>query len=123
MKSRDNNIQWRRFQVREKTRQLVQLDMMINEFERMAEELQQQIEAEERKAGITDVNHFAYPTFARAARQRRDNLLESRAGLLGQREAAQKALAEAEVELERAELLENRDGRGRDAAPSRAAIG
>ena len=33
-----------------------------------------EIAAEERKSGITDVNHFAYPTFAKAARQRRDNL-------------------------------------------------
>ena len=120
MKSKDNHIQLKRFQVREKTRQLVQLDMMISEFERMADELDQQIAAEERKAGITDPTHFAYPTFAHAARLRRDNLLESRAGLAEQRQAAEEALAEAESELERVELLENR---GREVAAPRAMIG
>ena len=55
----------------------LQLDLMIAEFERMANELEIQIAAEEKKAGITDINHFAYPTFAKAARQRRDNLKNS----------------------------------------------
>ena len=72
MKSRENAVQLKQFQVKEKTRQLQQLDQMIADFERMATELDMQIEAEEKKAGITDVNHFAYPTFARAARTRRD---------------------------------------------------
>ena len=59
MKSRENAVQLKQFQVKEKTRQLQQLDQMIADFERMATELDMQIEAEEKKAGITDVNHFA----------------------------------------------------------------
>ena len=74
MKTRENLVRLKQFQVNDKRRQLLQLDMMIAEFERMAGELEVQILAEEKKAGITDISHFAYPTFAKAARLRRDNL-------------------------------------------------
>ncbi len=114
MKSRENLVRLKQFQVNEKRRQLTQLDTMIAEFERMANELEIQIAAEEKKAGITDISHFAYPTFAKAARQRRDNLKNSLQDLLLQRGVAESVLAEAEAELSRAELLESRDGRHRD---------
>ncbi len=114
MKSRENLVRLKQFQVNEKRKQLLQLDMMIAEFDRMATELDLQIVAEEKKAGITDTGHFAYPTFAKAARQRRDNLKNSQADLQQQREAAESALNEAEAELSKAEMLESRDGRGRD---------
>ena len=122
MKSRDNLVRLKQFQVNEKKRQLQQLDAMIAEFDRMAAELDLQITNEEKKAGITDVNHFAYPTFAKAARQRRDNLQNSKADLAGQREAAESLLKEAEAELEKAELLESRDSRARDLDGSRRAF-
>jgi hypothetical protein len=114
MKARDNLVRLKRFQVNEKRKQLMQLDMMVADFERMAGELDLQIAAEEKKAGITDINHFAYPTFAKAARQRRDNLIGSQDDLKQQRETAQALLDEAEAELARAEALEMRDGRGRE---------
>jgi flagellar export protein FliJ len=123
MKSRENLVRLKQFQVNEKRRQLLQLDMMIAEFERMANELDVQIAAEEKKAGITDVNHFAYPTFAKAARQRRDNLLNSQADLAEQRAIAEAALAEAELELSKAEMLETRDTKARDGDGSRAMTG
>ena len=122
MKSRENLVRLKQFQVNEKRRQLLQLDMMIAEFERMASELDLQITAEEKKAGITDINHFAYPTFAKAARQRRDNLQNSQADLAQQRGAAESLLAEAEAELSKAEMLESRDTRLRDDAGSRSAM-
>ena len=115
MKSRESLVRLKQFQVNEKRKQLLQLDMMIAEFERMASELDFQITAEEKKAGITDVNHFAYPTFAKAARQRRDNLRNSQADLLQQSETAQTQLGEAEDALAKAEALESRDARNRDA--------
>ena len=122
MKSRENAVQLKQFQVKEKTRQLQQLDQMIADFERMATELDMQIEAEEKKAGITDINHFAYPTFARAARTRRDNLMHSQKELKIQRDAAEAALAEAEAELRKAEALEERDhGKARLPLDTRAA--
>ncbi|MCB1426341.1 MAG: flagellar export protein FliJ [Zhengella sp.] len=122
MKSRDNLVRLKLFQVNEKRRQLAQLDMMIAEFDRKAAELEVQIGHEEKKAGITDQSHFAYPTFAKAARQRRENLLASQGDLKTQRDAAEAALAEAEAELGKAEMLENRDVRPREAATGRRAM-
>lgn len=118
MKSRENLVRLKQFQVNEKRRQLAQLDTMIAEFERMAAELDLQIVAEEKKAGITDINHFAYPTFAKAARQRRDNLKDSLNDLIQQRAVAEALLSEAEAELAKAELLESRDGKLREQDPA-----
>ncbi|BCH23570.1 flagellar export protein FliJ [Mesorhizobium sp. L-8-10] len=115
MKPRENLVRLKQFQANEKRRQLAQLDMMIAEFDRMANELEMQIGAEEKKAGITDINHFAYPTFAKAARLRRDNLKNSQHDLMEQRKTAETLLAEAEAELSKAEMLESRDARMRDA--------
>ena len=115
MKSRENLVRLKQFQVNEKRRQLLQLDMMIAEFERMAGELEMQITAEEKKAGITNSNHLGYPTFAKAARLRRDNLRDSQSDLAKQRSAAESLLSEAEAELSKAEMLEMRDTKTRDA--------
>ncbi len=114
MKSRENLVRLKQFQVNEKRRQLLQLDMMIAEFERMAGELEMQIAAEEKKAGITDINHFAYPTFAKAARLRCENLRNSQSDLAQQRSVAEFVLAEAEAELSKAEMLESRDTKMRE---------
>lgn len=124
MKSRGNLVRLKKFQASEKRRQLLQIEMMVAEFERMANELDAQIASEERKSGITDINHFAYPTFAKAARMRRDNLKTSQHDLLQQKAGAEAALAEAEDELAKAEMLENRDTRQRDLeTDARRAVG
>jgi hypothetical protein len=122
MKSRENLVRLKRFQVNEKRRQITQLDMMIAEFDRMANELDMQIAAEEKKSGITDINHFAYPTFAKAARLRRDNLKNSQSDLLQQKKLAETLLAEAEAELSKAEALESRDLKPRDAESAHSAM-
>jgi hypothetical protein len=36
---------------------------MIAEFSRMARELEREIAIEEQRAGISDISHFAYPTY------------------------------------------------------------
>ena len=110
MKSRDTLIRLKRFQVDEKRRQVVQIETMIAEFERMANDLDREIMHEQDKAGIHDVAHFAYPTYARAAMGRRDNLKRSADELHGQLSDAQAALAEAFEELKKVELLDERDG-------------
>jgi len=109
MKPRENLLRLKHFQVEDKTRQLTQIDLMIGELSRMAAELDRQIRIEEEKAGITDANHFAYPTFAKAARQRHANLQVSIRELNERRAHAQDALDEAEEELKKAQLLETRD--------------
>lgn len=109
MKSRDTLIRLKRFQVDEKRRQVAQIEAMIAEFERMANDLNREIAAEQDRAGIDDPGHFAYPTYAKAAIQRRDNLMRSAGDLKGQLEDARGALAEAFEELKKVEILEERD--------------
>ncbi|EJF83056.1 hypothetical protein [Bartonella rattimassiliensis] len=109
MKPQKNMVRLRMFQVRGKHREIAQLDMMIAEFERMVLELEAQITNEERKSGNNDVHHFAYSSFARAARQRRDNLINSICDLKFQKTNAEIALHEANKELQRVQLLEARE--------------
>lgn len=119
MKSRDSLLRLKRFQVDEKRRQVTQIETMIVEFERMARELNDQILAEQERAGIHDIAHFAYPTFARAAAQRRDNLVASAGELRDQLTAAQDDLAIAVEELKKFELLAERDQERERAANAR----
>ncbi|WP_156382256.1 MULTISPECIES: flagellar export protein FliJ [unclassified Aureimonas] len=109
MMKRDNLVRLTRFKVNEKRRQVEQLELMMTEFARMAADLDAQIMNEEKKAGITDIAHFAYPTFAKAARARRDNLTNSVKDLKVQLNAARIVQEEAEAELVNAEKLEQRD--------------
>ncbi len=111
MKSREGVLRLKRFQVQEKARQVAQIETMVSQFEKMAAELDGQIVYEEKKAGIEDINHFAYPTFAKAARLRRENLQTSIQDLNDQHSAAKSALVDAEEELAKAEKLEQRDGK------------
>ncbi|MBO3761978.1 flagellar export protein FliJ [Ciceribacter sp. L1K23] len=113
MKSRESLVRLKGFQVTEKRRQLQQLQLMMSEFDRMSKELESQISIEEKKSGISDPGHFAYPTFAKAARQRADNLQNSIRELKVQQEAAELALEEAEAEYAKATALEERDGQQR----------
>jgi flagellar FliJ protein len=89
MKSRDTLIRLKRFHVDEKRRRVMQIETMIAEFDRMAVDLDREIAAEEQKAGISDLAHFAYPTYAKAARTRRDNLKRSADELKTQLQDAQ----------------------------------
>ena len=120
---RDNLLRLARFKVSEKRRQVEQLELMMGEFERMASDLDLQIESEEKKSGITDPEHFAYSTFAKAARQRRDNLAHSAKDLRVQINAAKIALEEAEAEYENAEKLEQRDSQRDDGPGQRSLAG
>ncbi|MEZ5775322.1 MAG: flagellar export protein FliJ [Hyphomicrobiaceae bacterium] len=101
MKSRDTAIRARQFELADKRRKLADMETMISDFRRMASDLDQQIEAEHARTGIRDVHHFAYPPFAKAARQRRDNLLASVEDLIVRLESARQDLAAAEDEVKR----------------------
>ncbi|CBI75977.1 conserved protein of unknown function [Bartonella clarridgeiae 73] len=106
MKPRQNMVRLKMFQVREKRREITQLEMMITEFERMVLDLEEQIVNEERKSGNSDIHHFAYSAFARAARQRRDNLTASIRDLKLQKTNAEITLKEINTEFQRAQILE-----------------
>jgi hypothetical protein len=99
----------RRFQIEERRRQVGQIETMIEEFSRMVGDLDLEIAAEHRRTGIDDEKHFAYSTFARAARQRRANLDASILELGGQLDTAKAALDLALAELEKEEEKAQRE--------------
>jgi flagellar protein FliJ len=109
MKSRDALIRLKRFEIEEKRRNVVEIETMIGDFNHMASDLDRQIAIEQERAGISDVNHYAYPTFAKAAIQRRNNLATSAENLAAKLAAARGDLDEACEELKKIELLEERD--------------
>jgi flagellar protein FliJ len=109
MKSRETLIRLKKFQVEEKRRKVAQIETMIAEFERMAGDLDREIAAEQERSGIHDPGHFAYPTYAKAAMTRRDNLRRSAHELRTQLDDAKAALGEAFEELKKVELLDERD--------------
>lgn len=109
MKSRETLIRLKKFQVDEKRRRLAQIESMIAEFDRMSADLDREIAAEQDKAGIHDPAHYAYPTYAKAAIARRENLRRSTAELRTQLEQAREALADAFEDLKKVELLDERD--------------
>jgi flagellar protein FliJ len=126
MKSRDALIRLKKFAVDEKRRKVMQIESMIAEFERMAHELEREIKVEQDRAGIHDPTHFAYPTYAKAAIQRRENLTNSADELKTQLNDAKDVLAEALEELKKVEMLDERDQqreRAEQAAHEQAGLG
>src|ERR1700721_1268048 len=109
MKSRETLIRLKKFQVDEKRRRVSQIEGMIADFQRMSVDLEREIQGEQERAGINDPTHFAYPTYAKAAIQRRENLTRSAEELRVQLEDARGLLAEAFDELKKVELLDERD--------------
>ena len=121
MKSRDAVSRLKRFEVEEKQRKVAEIEMMIGDFSQMAQDLDRQIAIEQERAGVSDTNHYAYPTFAKAAIQRRDNLLASAADLEAKLMSARETLIEAFEELKKIELLEERDAERMKIEQARAA--
>jgi flagellar export protein FliJ len=104
----DALLKLRRFEANEKRQKVVDIEMMIADFRRMSEDLDYQIKVEQETCGIHDVNHFAYPTYAKAAIQRRDNLRSSVAGLEAKLQEAKAQFDEAVEELKKSESVEER---------------
>ena len=131
MKSRETLIRLKKFQVDEKRRRVAQIEGMIADFQRMSVDLEREIQTEQERAGINDPTHFAYPTYAKAAIQRRENLTRSADELRIQLEDAKSLLTEAFEELKKVELLDERDqvrgvhsrrGQVLQAAPGQCAV-
>ena len=109
MKSRETLIRLKKFQVDEKRRKVAQIEAMIAEFDRIAGDLDREIKTEQDRAGIHDPAHFAYPTYAKAAIARRENLKRSADELKTQLDDAKASLGEAFEELKKVEMLDERD--------------
>src|SRR5207249_11633238 len=99
MRSRETLNRLKRLHVDEKRRKVAQIEGMIAEFDRMGADLEREIRSEQERAGIHDPGHFAYPTYAKAAIARRENLKRSADELRIQLEDAKGALGEALEEL------------------------
>jgi hypothetical protein len=109
MKPRDSAVRAKRFEVAESARKVASLEGTIRDFEHLASELARQIANEEDRTGIRDQAHFAYSTFAKAAAQRRANLLTSVEDLKAKLAAARREYEEATLALKRLEPPEERD--------------
>jgi len=109
MKSRETLIRLKKFQVDERRRRVGQIEKMISEFERISGDLDRDIKIEQDRSGIHDPGHFAYPTYAKAAIQRLDNLKRSAHDLKIQLEDAKAALSEAFEEVTKVVLLDERN--------------
>lgn len=109
MKSRNTLIRSKKFQVDETRRKVAQMEAMIADFQRMAADLEREIVAEQERAGIHDPSHFAYPTYAKAAMARRENLKRSIDELVVQLGDARTELQDSCEELKRVELLDERN--------------
>jgi flagellar protein FliJ len=108
MKARDQALKLKRFDVSEKSRKAGDLELMIRDFDNMVIDLERQIATEEDRTGVKDAAHFAYSTFAKAAAQRRENLITTIADLKLRLDSAR---AEHEKALEDLKVLETTDAR------------
>lgn len=75
-------------------REAIQIDTMIAELDRMCVDLGHQIEVEETRSRIHDPAHFAYPTYAKAAQERRVNIQRSKEALRAELDRLQQELNE-----------------------------
>ncbi|HUD51280.1 flagellar export protein FliJ [Parvibaculum sp.] len=107
MRNRESLIRLHRFHADEKRRKVAELELMVQEFRVRERELEAQVLAEQQKAGISDVAHFAYPMFAKSVIRRRQNILNSIEDIERQIEVAKEELAAAFRELKKYEIVED----------------
>ena len=110
MKPRDATLRLKQFEAAEKARKVAAMETMVLDLEQVAADLARQIAAEEERTGIKDPAHFAYSTFAKAAAQRRANLLTSVADLRAKLARARRDHEEAVLDLGKLEPSEIPDG-------------
>jgi hypothetical protein len=119
MRAREVATRTKRFAVTEKARKVEGLQRMIREFQQMVADLERQVQAEEERTGVKDRGHFNYSTFAKAAGQRRDNLMNSISDLRDKLESAIRDRDEAMADLGGNETVDV--DRNRYAAPAASA--
>ena len=75
----------REFEVDHDRFRATQIEAMIFNLGRICRDLEYQIEAEEARSHIHDPKHFAYPTYAKAVRERLANLTRTVDALANER--------------------------------------
>ena len=116
MRSKSTMLKLHRFRYEDHRRQLAEIESMIAEFQRKQGELDQQVQIEEARTGVSDPSHFNYSLTAKSIRNRRDNLNKSIADLQQQHREASQRLEESTAELHKAEALAGKSGDGPDTA-------
>ena len=110
MRSKDSMLRLHRFKVEDKRRQVSDIEYMISDMQAKITDFNLQIEMEEKKNGVSDVNHFNYSMTAKSIRVRADNIKKSVDDLASQLATAKADLEEEEAELRKIELLAQKSG-------------
>jgi flagellar protein FliJ len=106
---RDRELRLKRREQQEAALQFRSLEATVRDFECAALDLEQQIAAEEARTRITDPAHFAYSTFATAARIRQSNLSITIADLTARLTSARREHDAMKTELEELAPPEGRE--------------
>ncbi len=117
MRSKESMLRLHRFKVEDKRRQVSEIKYMISDMEAKVTDFSLQIEMEEKRNGVTDINHFNYSMTAKSIRVRADNIEQSVADLVNQLNVAKDGLQEEEAELRKIELLMQKSGTQIKSAP------
>ena len=100
-KSRKSLIQKCHFEINERRQVVADIECLMGRCKQDVVDLEHQIEFEQERSGVDDVNHCTYPPFAKAAIQRRDNLKNSVRKLESKLWEARDHWAEAYEELKK----------------------
>jgi hypothetical protein len=95
MKSRETLIKLHRFKADEAKTKLAGLESIRADLGRKVTELDNHLSEEGRRATENDIGRFAYPSFARSIRERKEKLAASIAEI-------ERSIAEARIELQEA---------------------
>jgi flagellar protein FliJ len=102
MKSHEMALRMKRFDSEMKARAVADLEEMIRNFEHLAADLNEQIQAEEQKTRMNDPDHPRYSPLAKLARTRLDNILASTRALRSKLNQAIRERNRVAAELEQA---------------------
>lgn len=95
MKSRETLIKLHRFRADEAKSKLAGLEMIRADMGRKVAELDNHLSEEGRRATENEIGRFAYPSFARSIRERKEKLAASIAEI-------ERSIAEARIEVQEA---------------------
>lgn len=95
MKSRETLVKLHRFRADEAKTKLAGLESIRADMGRKVAELDSHLSEEGRRATENDIGRFAYPSFARSIRERKEKLASSIAEI-------ERSIAEARIELQEA---------------------
>ena len=109
MKSHDSLIRLRKFEVDERRQKVADLEMMIDDFQNMARDLDRQVEVEQQRAGTSDMNDCRYPLWAKDAITRRERIVDSVKELEDKLDAARDDLTSSFEELKKVEKVGERE--------------